>query len=190
MGSGKRKRGKLNQTTKTAKVPKKDLVNAILCNKPTKKCDFCKMSRPPELALLGSCELYVMGTTVIHYFCILFSTEGRQEGEDEEGLFGFLLSSIQSEQERGKRLNCKYCRKSGATIRCQAKGCKACYHFPCGVKAGCLYQYTGSYASYCRNHRDSQALDKNNISKELDCVVCFESVAKSLLHKFIFINAT
>ena len=180
MGSGKRKRGRVNHENKAAKVSKKNLVNAVLCTKPNKKCDFCKMSRPPELSLLGSNELYGLGATFIHYFCILFSTEGKQEGEDNEGLFGFLLPSVQSEQERGRKLNCKYCKKSGATINCQAKGCKVCYHFPCGVKAGCLYQYTGSYTSYCPSHRVSQAPDQKNISKELDCVVCFETVAKSV----------
>ena len=90
------------------------------------------------------------------------------------------IMSPSQETSKSKHWSCKYCKKSGATVSCQAKGCKACYHFPCGVKAGCLYQYTGSYASYCRIHRDSQALDKNNISKELDCVVCFGSVAKGV----------
>ena len=28
----------------------------------------------------------------------------------------------------------------------------------------------GSYGSYCGTRRDSQALDRNNIAKELDCV--------------------
>ena len=33
----------------------------------------------------------------------------------------------------------------------------------------------GSYGSYFGTRRDSQALDRNNIAKELDCVGCFES---------------
>ena len=32
----------------------------------------------------------------------------------------------------------------------------------------------GSYGSYCGTRRDSQALVRNNIAKELDCVGCFE----------------
>ena len=46
------------------RIPKRDLVNAVLCNKPTRKRDLYKRSRPPELAfLLGSCELHSLGTT-------------------------------------------------------------------------------------------------------------------------------
>jgi len=190
MWSGKRKKKEINTKTsnKKAKVTEnvkmskssvKDdkLVKAVVSTSSTKKCEFCKLSRPPELTLLGSNELYSMGSIFIHYFCILFSTEGEQKGEDEEGLLGFLLPSVKSELARGKKLNCSFCKKSGATISCKARGCKTTFHFPCGVKSGCLYQFAGSFTSYCPTHRASQARSKTNISTDLDCVVCFEPVA-------------
>lgn len=190
MWSGKRKKRSTNCKTPSkkakviehVKVPKttvKDrLVKAVVCTSTTKKCGFCKLSRPPELALLGTSELYSMADLFIHYFCILFSTEGMQEGGDDDGLLGFLLPSVRSELARGKTLTCSFCKKTGATITCKARGCKTSFHFPCGAKSGCLYQFTGSYTSYCPSHRATQDRNKNNISTDLDCVVCFEPVPK------------
>ena len=173
------KKAKVTEHVKVPKTPVKDrLVKAVVSTSTTKKCGFCKLSRPPELALLGTSELYSMADIFIHYFCILFSTEGIQEGGDDDGLLGFLLPSVRSELARGKTLTCSFCKKTGATITCKARGCKTSFHFPCGAKSGCLYQFTGSYTSYCPTHRATQDRNKNNISTDLDCVVCFEPVPK------------
>lgn len=179
------KKAKVDEPVKVAKPSAKDkLVKAVLCSPScTKKCHFCQMSRPPELEQLGTSELYSMddpvhGMNYLHYFCLLFSSEGEQLGGDEDGLLGFLLPSVRSELSRGKRIFCRFCKKAGATISCKARGCKASFHFPCGSKAGCLYQFTGNYTSYCPQHKGSQAATHPSPSPDLDCVVCFEPVVK------------
>eukprot|EP00092_Neocalanus_flemingeri_P021414 GFUD01023217.1.p1 GENE.GFUD01023217.1~~GFUD01023217.1.p1 ORF type:complete len:1228 (+),score=363.43 GFUD01023217.1:109-3792(+) len=177
------KKVKVTDNTKVSKTSVKDtLVKAVFCPSSTKKCGFCKLCRPPELTLLGTNGLYSMvdplqGTHYIHYFCMLFSSEGAQEGGDDDGLLGFLLPSVRSELTRSKNRICRYCKKTGASINCHAKGCRTSFHFPCGSKAGCLYQFMGSYTSYCPQHRASQVASLPTISPDQDCVVCYEPVS-------------
>jgi len=150
-------------------------VKAIATTSLSKKCGFCKLSRPPELKDLSADEVYGFGDLFVHYFCMLFSSEGVQAGADDEGLFGFLLPSVRKELSRGATLKCKFCRKPGATICCKSKGCKTHFHFPCGTKGGCLFEFTGNYSAYCCNHRPPP-ICVSNASTESNCVICFEQV--------------
>ena len=53
-----------------------------------------------------------------HYFCLLFSSGLNQNGEEHEGIQGFLPQDILKEWRRGQRLKCAYCKKGYATVGC------------------------------------------------------------------------
>ena len=98
-----------------------------------------------------------------------------QEGEDEEGIKGFLPDSIVKEWRRGSMLKCFYCKNKYtmhlleiqnktlantitryATVGCAHSSCKRGYHLPCGLENGSLQQFFGNFASFCSVHRPVQ----------------------------------
>ena len=98
-----------------------------------------------------------------------------QEGEDEEGIKGFLPDSIVKEWRRGSMLKCFYCKNKYtlhlleiqnktlantitryATVGCAHSSCKRGYHLPCGLENGSLQQFFGNFASFCSAHRPVQ----------------------------------
>lgn len=112
-----------------------------------------------------------------HYFCLLFSPGLKTNGEDEEGIKGFLPADILKEWRRGSKLRCSYCDKSYATIGCATKSCKKNYHLYCGIENGSLQQFCGSYSSYCQDHRPKQNVHFENPSKARECGMCLEPIA-------------
>lgn len=46
---------------------------------------------------------------------------------------------------------CDYCKRLGATIRCQADGCSRFYHFPCSAASG-SFQSMKLLALLCPEH--------------------------------------
>ena len=91
-----------------------------------------------------------------HYFCLLFAPALETNGEDEEGIKGFMPKDILKEWRRGQRLKCIYCKKSCATVGCVGKSCKKAYHLICGIRNGSHQEFCGSYGSYCSDHRPVQ----------------------------------
>lgn len=81
----------------------------------------------------------------VHYFCLLFACNLSQDGEESEGIQGFLLNDIRREANRGQKLTCKHCKKKGATSACIVPECKMTYHFPCGRKAGHTFKFASNY---------------------------------------------
>ncbi|MEN2499415.1 MAG: G2/M-phase specific E3 ubiquitin protein ligase [Marteilia pararefringens] len=77
----------------------------------------------------------------MHYYCILLSSGLAQNGEEDEGLRGFLLPDIYREMRRGTHLKCKFCQHPGATIGCCVKSCSVKFHYPCGLSNQCLFQF-------------------------------------------------
>lgn len=71
-----------------------------------------------------------------HNFCLLFACKLEQNGEDHEGINGFLPEDIQKEKNRGGCLKCIFCNQKGATTACSNAACKATYHFTCAVNRG------------------------------------------------------
>ena len=114
-------------------------------------CGFCQKGALPK-PLEGG-KLYRLGTLTCHYFCMLFTFNSKQLGEDNEGLFGFSISEVSNHMVLGAKRRCKYCLLPGATARCDKKHCGLWMHFPCGREAGATFQFKGRMMIYCTQHR-------------------------------------
>ncbi|KAG7207936.1 hypothetical protein KM043_009524 [Ampulex compressa] len=141
-------------------------------------CCLCGLSEKDELQY-G--KIYEHSGIVIHYYCLLLSSNMEQKGNDDEGILGFLAEDIQKEIRRGKKLVCSYCKRNGATLGCCNTKCKKIFHFPCGLQAGSLSQFFGEFRSYCQNHRPKQEIDdhvKEEVSKSSEtlCYICYDKV--------------
>ena len=114
-------------------------------------CGFCHKGALPK-PLEGG-KLYRVGSLVCHYFCMLFTFNSKQLGEDNEGLFGFSLAEVSNHMELGGKRRCRYCLVGGATARCDKKHCGLWMHFPCGQEKGATFQFNGRMMIYCTQHR-------------------------------------
>ena len=87
-------------------------------------CKLCfRPAQPPGGSLrLGT--LYEYGYCTAHIFCLMFSANLNQMGEDDEGINGFRADDIVKEWRRGSQLKCIYCKKKYATLGCGKSGCK------------------------------------------------------------------
>lgn len=87
-----------------------------------------------------------------------------QNGEDDEGLKGFLKDDIEKGLASGKSKKCCYCGRKGATLKCNKVATKskdACskkYHFPCALrqKTPHTFIFSGTMDSFCPVHRPKQ----------------------------------
>ena len=116
-----------------------------------------------------------------HYFCLLFAPALETNGEDEEGIKGFMPKDILKEWRRGQRLKCIYCKKSCATVGCVGKSCKKAYHLICGIRNGSHQEFCGSYGSYCSDHRPVQKVYKDQptltVMRALrECGICSDKI--------------
>ncbi|XP_005001439.3 G2/M phase-specific E3 ubiquitin-protein ligase isoform X1 [Cavia porcellus] len=112
----------------------------------------------------------------VHYYCLLMSSGIWQRGEEEEGVYGFLIEDIRKEVNRASKLKCSVCKKNGASIGCVAPRCKRSYHFPCGLQRECIFQFTGNFASFCWKHRPVQIITTNNYRDSIPCTICLEFI--------------
>lgn len=64
-------------------------------------CYVCDSAEVNDLEL-G--EFHKSGKVAVHYFCLLLTSGLVQNGDEHQGLFGFLLKDIRAEVERIKRL--------------------------------------------------------------------------------------
>jgi len=138
------------------------------------KCEFCHFSHSSDLLECGG--LYQIGEIYVHYFCVLFSAEGQQNGEDAEGMLGFLLKDIKAEYRRSQRLRCKYCDLTCANARCKVKGCGAVFHYRCGQENDGLFQFKDQYYAFCDKHRLKQKRHNIPATPDKICVFCREEV--------------
>jgi len=117
-------------------------------------CNLCYMSSKPEGVKLGG--MYQFGELVAHHFCLIMASGLAQNGEDEEGILGFLTSDIERELRRGFKLKCYLCKKNNATVGCCVKTCLKSFHLPCCLASGGLCQFFGNFNTYCCDHRPKQ----------------------------------
>lgn len=113
-----------------------------------------------------------------HYFCLLFAPGLQTNGEDDEGIKGFLPADILKEWRRGQRLKCSFCTKSYATVGCFGKSCKKAYHLPCGIRNGSHQEFCDPFSSYCHEHRPEQKVykDKSVANLPRECGMCFDDI--------------
>ncbi|KAJ8291118.1 hypothetical protein GJAV_G00021600 [Gymnothorax javanicus] len=148
-------------------------------------CVLCKLSENSPDKYGEKITLQDCGLTV-HYFCLLMSNGIYQRGQEDEGIYGFLVEDIQREVRRSARLRCGVCKKKGASIGCSIKSCRKAFHLPCGIKEEFVFQFTDRYPSFCREHRptQSQAL-LSPISSPLSCSVCLGPIEPVLSYSVL-----
>lgn len=96
-----------------------------------------------------------------------------QNGDDNEGILGFLESDIRECIKKDRLNRCYYCSKKAATIFCRKKGCRRTFHLPCGLKHNCLFQFHGEFFSFCDKHWE--VTDKAPYQRKNEqCYICFE----------------
>uniref|UniRef100_A0A3B4G9Q8 G2/M-phase specific E3 ubiquitin protein ligase n=1 Tax=Pundamilia nyererei TaxID=303518 RepID=A0A3B4G9Q8_9CICH len=122
----------------------------------------------------------------VHYFCLLTSCGVYQRGEEDEGIFGFLVEDIKQEARRSARLTCFGCKKKGACVGCNVRSCRKMVHFPCGRKQMFVSQFTGLFPSYCPDHSPSQSLCTGlDISLPRSCSICLDSIDPVLSYSIL-----
>ncbi|XP_051501747.1 G2/M phase-specific E3 ubiquitin-protein ligase-like [Myxocyprinus asiaticus] len=109
----------------------------------------------------------------VHYFCLLVSSGVFQRGKEDEGILGFLVDDIKKEIRRSARLKCTHCKKNGASVGCYVKSCRQVVHLPCGIEQEFIFQFNGSFPSYCKKHAPTQVC-VSSPSLPLSCSVCLE----------------
>ncbi|XP_014251057.1 uncharacterized protein LOC106667551 isoform X3 [Cimex lectularius] len=136
-------------------------------------CCMCK-SAQSDLYKFG--QIYKASNLIVHYFCLLQASKIKQNGTDNQGIWGFLLKDIKEEVNRGKSLRCSYCLKNGATIHCCKKECRSIFHLSCGIIRGTKHLFFGEFKSYCDKHNKQQVIPisvVNNVQNtKVDCVIC------------------
>ncbi|CAM4570278.1 unnamed protein product [Lepidochelys olivacea] len=124
----------------------------------------------------GEKRTYKEYSLTVHYYCLLMSSGIWQRGEEDEGVYGFLIKDIRKEVNRAAKLKCNICKKKGASIGCVAPKCKRSYHFPCGVQRECIFQFMEHFGSYCWEHRPVQKLPSDESRGSSQCTICLEFV--------------
>ncbi|XP_054861529.1 G2/M phase-specific E3 ubiquitin-protein ligase isoform X2 [Amphiprion ocellaris] len=139
-------------------------------------CALCRFS-DDDPALFGEKVTLKEHKLSVHYFCLLTSCGVYQRGEENEGVFGFLVDDIKQEIRRSARLMCFVCKKKGACVGCNVRSCRKMFHFPCGRKRMSVSQFTGLFPSYCRDHSPVQTLCGGlDLSLPQSCSICLDSM--------------
>uniref|UniRef100_A0A4W5N0J1 G2/M-phase specific E3 ubiquitin protein ligase n=1 Tax=Hucho hucho TaxID=62062 RepID=A0A4W5N0J1_9TELE len=148
-------------------------------------CALCKLNencpdKYGEKITLKSHEL------TVHYFCLLMSSGVYQRGEENEGIYGFLVDDIKQEVSRSYRLKCAVCKKNGASVGCYVKSCRKMVHFPCGKQHQFIFQFTDPFPSYCKDHSPTQSLPVSScVSEPLSCSVCLDPIEAVLSYSVL-----
>ncbi|XP_035529471.1 G2/M phase-specific E3 ubiquitin-protein ligase [Morone saxatilis] len=148
-------------------------------------CALCRLS-DDDPAMFGEKVTLKEHKLSVHYFCLLTSCGVYQRGEEDEGVFGFLVDDIQQEIRRSARLTCCCCKKKGACVGCNVRSCRKTIHFPCGRKQKFISQFTGLFPSYCPDHSPTQSLCVGlDLSLPQSCSVCLDSIEPVLCYSVL-----
>ncbi|XP_056403323.1 G2/M phase-specific E3 ubiquitin-protein ligase [Hyla sarda] len=124
----------------------------------------------------GEKKTYKEHNLTLHYYCLLLSSGIWQRGNEDEGIYGFLVSDIKKEINRARKLKCCVCKGHGASIGCVFPRCKRGYHFPCGTERQCIFQFTDIFSSFCWEHRPVQTVLSTQSKESSPCTICLETV--------------
>ncbi|KAM3593985.1 uncharacterized protein V6R79_000255 [Siganus canaliculatus] len=152
---------------------------------PEECCALCRLS-DDDPALFGEKVSIKEQKLCVHYFCLLTSCGVYQRGEENEGVFGFLVDDIKQEIRRSARLTCGFCKKKGACVGCSVRSCRKSIHFPCGRKQQFISQFTGLFPSYCSEHSPTQSLSAGlDLSLPQSCSICLDSIEPVLSYSIL-----
>ncbi|KAM9341595.1 G2/M phase-specific E3 ubiquitin-protein ligase [Symphorus nematophorus] len=148
-------------------------------------CCLCRLS-DDDPAMFGEKVQLKEHKLSVHYFCLLTSCGVYQRGEENEGVFGFLVDDIKQEIRRSSRLTCSCCKKKGACVGCYVRSCRKMVHFPCGRKQKFISQFTGLFPSFCSDHGPSQSLCVgSDLSLPQTCSICLDSIEPVLCYSIL-----
>lgn len=133
-----------------------------------KTCNICKSSDVNDLEL-G--EFLECNDVHVHYFCLLLTTSLQQNGEDDEGLLGFLIKDIKKCVSGLKKNICYICSKPYANIECAQSKCLRKFHTHCGLNR-CLNTFSGKFNSFCGKHHHIPSKDGHK--KNESCLICYD----------------
>ncbi|XP_068593332.1 G2/M phase-specific E3 ubiquitin-protein ligase [Cebidichthys violaceus] len=148
-------------------------------------CALCRLS-DDDPAVFGEKVTLKEHKLSVHYFCLLTSCGVYQRGEEDEGVFGFLVDDIKQEVRRSARLMCSGCKQKGACVGCNVRSCRRTVHFPCGRKRNFISQFTGLFPSYCPDHSPTQSLCGGlDLSLPQTCSVCLDPIDPFLCYSVL-----
>lgn len=102
-----------------------------------------------------------------------------QQGEDDEGIKGFLDVDIYKELRRARKDRCCYCSEKGATVKCARSSCRRIFHFPCGFEVGAVPDFNSeSFNVFCAEHARRRQTVSPLLKEDgtAECLVCLESL--------------
>uniref|UniRef100_A0A1I8PEK2 PHD-type domain-containing protein n=1 Tax=Stomoxys calcitrans TaxID=35570 RepID=A0A1I8PEK2_STOCA len=135
------------------------------------KCFLCKSDKKDSLQYGEFLRNKKMGIGV-HTYCLYLSSNLTQNGDDSEGILGFLKPDIDKEQARTSHLKCFYCHKRYANIGCCEKRCRRTFHLICGLENGAENQFCKSFKSFCHTHRRKHA--SKIPAPNTNCLICYD----------------
>ncbi|XP_065561201.1 G2/M phase-specific E3 ubiquitin-protein ligase-like [Artemia franciscana] len=157
-----------------------------ILGKAPKPCILCCFDKEDDL---NHGKFYVLNSRIYaHYYCLLFSCNLPQNGQDNEGILGFLEKDIVKEAKRGQKIKCCYCHEYSSTIGCSVKTCKRQFHRICGLENGALYQFNDTFKAYCAEHKPRQEQEIEYLSakgaigsssRNDSCPICYNALAPS-----------
>ncbi|KAK0140634.1 G2/M phase-specific E3 ubiquitin-protein ligase [Merluccius polli] len=148
-------------------------------------CVLCRLrdDRPDQL---GEKVYLKEEKLAIHYLCLLTASGVYQRGQENDGVFGFLVDDIRKESRRCDRLTCGVCRKKGAAVGCCVRKCRKTVHFPCGQsKHNFIFQFTGQFLSYCIDHAPQQSVGVGEGEGPQSCSVCLDLIPPVLCYSVL-----
>ncbi|XP_059612440.1 uncharacterized protein LOC132258907 [Phlebotomus argentipes] len=131
-------------------------------------CSLCKSSEQDDV---NYGEFLRKGRVSVHYYCLLLTTIMEQNGEDDEGIRGFLVPDILECAEKFVNKKCTYCRGTGANVACCNKKCFRFFHTVCGAKNNARYIFYNTFQSFCHRHIDLPDDAEPHNSEEI-CTIC------------------
>lgn len=142
------------------------------------RCLLCKQT--PDIAF-G--EFITSDNYQFHYLCLLLSPALYQKASEANGLYGFVLKDVVSEQHRINKQKCSYCKENHANFSCVIAKCRRSFHVWCGLENDCQYRMT-DFRTFCHEHRTFEQPKVH--AKQEECVICSESMETFRCNKSIY----
>ncbi|KAG7465615.1 hypothetical protein MATL_G00155430 [Megalops atlanticus] len=119
----------------------------------------------------------------VHYFCLLMSSGVYQRGEEDEGVYGFLVEDIKQEIRRSSRL-VRPERQDEIQLRTVPEMPPSPRRT--GGRGEFIFQFTGLFPSFCREHHPTQTLALSpRISLPGSCSVCLDPLEPVLSYSVL-----
>ncbi|XP_072370336.1 histone-lysine N-methyltransferase SETDB2-like isoform X1 [Scyliorhinus torazame] len=94
------------------------------------KCGFCKQKK--EEVFCGELLFSRDRQLVVHRKCLLFSSVPKESKRSKnEKLCGSSLPAIKRKLQKVTKMKCRYCHRTGASVKCAVACCRKLYHYPC-----------------------------------------------------------